>query len=111
MASKYRKARSGAKKSTLFQKCSESPRMTAGDQQLALGLLDELAAETDRLDQLMDQMITEMENTPPDKRSGEAWDAFTERFLELQAAQQDIGEKVRLAKAALAQLDAKSTKQ
>jgi hypothetical protein len=85
--------------------------MTDDDQKLALGLLEKLKAETDELDQLMDQMITEMENTPPDKRSGEAWDNFTKSFLELQAAQRDIGEKVRLANAALAQLNPKSTKQ
>ena len=59
--------------------------MTDDDQKLAVGLLEKLKAETDELDQLMDQMITEMENTPPDKRGGEAWDNFTNRFLELQA--------------------------
>jgi hypothetical protein len=85
--------------------------MTDDDQRLALGLLEKLKAETDELDQLMDQMITEMENTPPDQRSGEAWDDFTKSFLQLQAAQRDIAEKVRLANAALAQLNPKSTKQ
>jgi hypothetical protein len=85
--------------------------MTDDDQKLALGLLEKLKAETDELDQLMDQMITEMENTPPDKRSGEAWDDFTKSFLALQAAQRDIGEKFRLANAALDQLNPKSTKQ
>ena len=47
--------------------------MSEDDQKLALGLLHELMEETDRPDQIMDQMITEMENTLPDKRSGEAW--------------------------------------
>ena len=85
--------------------------MSTDDQKLALALLHELMTETDRLDQLMDQMITEMENTPTDKRSGDAWDRFTKQFLELQAAQQDVGERVRLANAALAQLNSKITKQ
>ncbi len=85
--------------------------MTDDDQKLAVGLLEKLKAETDELDQLMDQMITEMENTPPDKRGGEAWDNFTNRFLELQAAQKEVGEKFKSANAALAQLHSKSTKQ
>jgi hypothetical protein len=59
-------------------------------------------SEIDRLDEQMDQMVTEMEGIPEKRRSGEGWDSFTKRFLDLQAAQRAIGEKVKIAKAALA---------
>ena len=55
-------------------------------------------------------MITEMETTPEKERSGERWDAFTERFLELQAAQRALGDKLKRANIALASSD-KTTRQ
>jgi hypothetical protein len=85
--------------------------MSSDELKLAQGLLQDLNNETDRLDEQMDQMLTEMEGIPEERRSGEAWDSFTKRFLGLQAAQRAIGEKLKIAKAALANSDDKPTKQ
>jgi hypothetical protein len=85
--------------------------MNSDEMKLAQGFAQELTQEIERLDGLMDEMITEMERTPPAERSGEKWDAFTKRFLELQAAQQAVGQRLRLANIALANADEKGTKQ
>ena len=81
------------------------------DLKLAEGFLQTLKDETDHLDHLMDQMLTEMENTPPEERSGEGWDAFTKRFLEVQAAQQKVAEKLQRANIAFRNSGGRSTKQ
>jgi hypothetical protein len=84
--------------------------MNDDERKLAQGLLQDLKQEADRLDGLMDEMITEMESTPPQERTGERWDAFTKRFLELQAAQRALGDKLKRANIALAN-SGKTTKQ
>jgi hypothetical protein len=76
--------------------------MKDDERKLAEGVLQTLQQETDRLDGLMDEMLTEMEATAPESRSGDRWDDFTKRFLELQAAQRDVGEKLRCARSSLA---------
>jgi hypothetical protein len=85
--------------------------MSSDELKLAQGLLQDLNNEIDRLDEQMDQMLTEMEGIPEERRSGGAWDSFTKRFLDLQAAQRAIGEKLKMAKAALANSVDKPTKQ
>jgi hypothetical protein len=84
--------------------------MNGDELKLAQGLLQDLKHEADRLDGLMDEMITEMETTPVEERSGDKWDAFTKRFLELQEAQRALSDKLKRANIALANSD-KSTKQ
>jgi t-SNARE complex subunit (syntaxin) len=85
--------------------------MNSDEQKLAQGLLQDLKQETERLDGLMDQMLTEMESTPPEERSGETWDVFTKRFLDLQAAQRAVGDKLNRANIALANSDVQTMKQ
>ena len=84
--------------------------MDSDELKLAQGLLQDLKQESDRLDGLMDEMIGEMEATSAEERSGDKWDAFTKRFLELQAAQRALDDKLKRAKIALANSD-KGTKQ
>jgi uncharacterized protein (DUF305 family) len=81
--------------------------MSSDELKLAQGLLQDLNGEIEQ----MDQMLTEMEGIPEERRSGEAWDSFTKRFVNLQAAQRAIGEKLKIAKAALANSVDKPTKQ
>jgi len=79
--------------------------MKSDELQLAHGLLQKLKEETDRLDALMDQLLTEMENAPPEKRSHEAWDAFAKKFSEMQRRQRAIGERLLKANIALENSD------
>jgi hypothetical protein len=44
--------------------------MKTDELKLAEGELQKLKDESDRLDGLMDQMVSEMENIPPEKRDG-----------------------------------------
>ena len=76
--------------------------MNDDDLRLAEDLLQNLKKKTDEIDQQMDDMVSAMENTPPEKRDGKEWHSFTTRFLELQAAQRSVGEKLRRARLALA---------
>ena len=82
--------------------------MNSDELKLAHGLFQDLKREADRLDGLMDEMVTEMEIAPEEERSGEKWNAFTKRFLELQAAQRAIGDRLNRAKIALAKSDSKT---
>jgi hypothetical protein len=75
--------------------------MKTDELRLAEGELQKLKDESDRLNGLMDQMVSEMENIPPEKRDGNEWEAFTRRFLELQASQREVGEKLQRVRSAL----------
>jgi hypothetical protein len=76
--------------------------MKTDEQQLAEKELQKLKDESDSLDGLMDQMISEMEAIPPEKRDGHEWESFTGRFLELQASQREMSEKLKRVRSALA---------
>jgi hypothetical protein len=75
--------------------------MSPAGRQSTEKLLQGLKDEAERLDDLMDQMVTEMENTPPESRNGDRWDEFTKRFLKLQVSQREVIEKLRDAQASL----------
>ena len=66
-----------------------------------LGILQKLKKEFDRLEAQMDDILTKMESTSSQEQRGEAWDAFTEKFLELQGDQRAIIERLSRASAAL----------
>jgi len=76
--------------------------MKTDELKLAEGELQKLTDESDRLDGLMDQMVSEMEAIPPEKRDGNEWEAFTGRFLELQTSQREVSEKLQRVRSALA---------
>lgn len=85
--------------------------MNDDDLRLAEDLLQNLKQQADELDRKMDDMISAMENTPPEQRDGKEWGTFTDRFLELQGAQRNVGEKLRRARLALADPEIPTTEQ
>jgi hypothetical protein len=63
-------------------------------------LLDQLEAEGLKIQELMKQLLAEMENVPPEKRTGGAWGpagSYTKRFMELMRRQRELAEKLQLA--------------
>ncbi len=85
--------------------------MNDDDLRLAEDLLENLKKQADEIDQKMDDMVSEMENTSPEKRDGKEWGTFTERFLALQAEQRSVSEKLRRARIALSDPEAPTTQQ
>jgi hypothetical protein len=54
-------------------------------------LLDHLEQESEKIQSLMDELLKSMDTIPSEQRHGTAWEANTNRFLELVERSGDAG--------------------
>jgi hypothetical protein len=59
-------------------------------------LLDHLEQECEKIQRLMDELLKSMDTIPSEQRHGSAWEANTNRFLELVERSGDIARKLQL---------------
>src|SRR5271165_4206380 len=64
-------------------------------------LLDHLEQESEKIQSLMDELLKSMDTIPSEKRHGPAWEADTNRFLELVERSGDIARKLQLGSDAI----------
>ena len=64
-------------------------------------LLDHLERESEKIQSLMDELLKSMDTIPSEQRHGPAWEANTNRFLELVERSGDIARKLQLGSDAI----------
>jgi hypothetical protein len=68
---------------------------------LHAALVDRLEQEAAEFSGMIDELLAERERIPPDQRTGPAWKAYDERFVELIRWYGDLGRRIQLGSAAL----------
>ena len=64
-------------------------------------LVDRLEREAAEFNILVSELLEERESIPTDQRTGAAWEAYDERFIELIRICGDLGRRLQLGSAAL----------
>jgi len=64
-------------------------------------LLAHLEKESEKIQRLMDELLKSMDTIPSEQRHGPAWEANTNRFLELVERSGDIARKLQLGSDAI----------
>jgi hypothetical protein len=63
--------------------------------------LNHLEQECEKIQRLMDELLKSMDTIPSEQRHGSAWEANTNRFLELVERSGDIARKLQLGSDAI----------
>ena len=64
-------------------------------------LIDRLEQEAAEFNRLVSELLEERESIPADQRTGRAWEAYDELFIELVRQYGDLGRRLQLGSAAL----------